>query len=467
MQDLIDGKIKDIAAAIRGNQVTSVELTRAMLDRIEKVNGDLNAAINLHGETALKYAAEADNKLKMGETPGPLHGVPMTIKDSLDTMDMVSTWGTLGRRDFRPGRDATVVSRLRAAGAILLGKTNTPEFTLSFKTDNLIFGPSKNPYDLARTPGGSSGGAAALIAAGASLFDIGTDTGGSIRLPSHFCGIAGIKPTTGRVPCTGNALPSSGMIARLSQPGPMARCVDDLELLLNIISGPDLIDPYTYPTNPVDRSQIDPKSLRFAYFLDNGIKAPSADIQNAIAGMVDLMQDNGVKCTQERPSGIEMTNFILSRVFSADGGEMVEALLEDCRTTETSSALAGTDRNSLPNIDQREFAQIINLWDNYRSSMLSIFRDFDVILCPVNGQTAIPLDQDEDMANYTYTSAFNLTGWPAAVVRAGTDNNGLPIGIQVVAAPFQEDHCLAVAGWLESQIKDKLGPFPEPNCSAR
>lgn len=467
MQELLESNLSEIAAAVREKRVTSVELTKAMLDRIAKVNGDLNAAVNLQAETALKYAAEADNKLNLGESPGPLHGVPMTIKDSLDTRDMVTTWGTKGRQAYQPGQDATVVARLRAAGAILVAKTNTPEFTLSFKTDNLIFGETRNPYDLTRTPGGSSGGAAALIAAGASLFDIGTDTGGSIRLPAHFCGITGIKPTTGRVPCTGNALPSSGMIARLSQPGPMARSVADLELLLNIIAGPDLIDPYACPAGPVARSSIDLNSLRCAYFLDNGIKAPLADIQDAVVRAAQMLADFGCKTQEQRPSGIEMTNFILSRVFSADGGEMVEALLEDCRTTETSSALAGTDRDSLPVIDQREFAQIINLWDNYRSSMLSIFKDFDVILCPVNGQTAIPLTQDEDMANYTYTSAFNLTGWPAAVVRAGTDTNGLPVGIQVVAAPFREDICLAVAGWLEQQIDADIGPFPAPKCSAR
>lgn len=462
MQSYAELTIEEIAAAIRNKQMTSVELTQSYLDRIEQVNGDLNAIINLNAEAALKYADQADTRLAAGETPGSLHGIPMTIKDSLDTIDMVTTWGTKGRHDFRPGRDATAVARLREAGAILLGKTNTPEFTLSFKTDNLLFGATKNPYDLTRTPGGSSGGAAALIAAGGTLFDVGTDTGGSIRLPSHFCGTAGIKPTTGRVPCTGNALPSSGLIARLTQPGPMARNVADLEYLLNIMSGPDLLDPYAYPRQLIDSSAVDVNRLRIGYHLDNGIKTPSRDIQSCLSSVIDLLRQEEFKLSEARPSGIEMTNFILSRVFSADGGEMVEALLEDCRTTEPSSALGGMDGVNVPVIDQREFAQVINLWDNFRSSMLSYFNDFDVLLCPVNGQTAIPLDQDENMAEYTYTNTYNLTGWPAAVVRAGTDALGLPIGIQIVAAPFREDHCLAVAGWLES----KLGEFPPPKCHA-
>jgi amidase len=228
------------------------------------------------------------------------------------------------------------------------------------------------------------------------------------------------------------------------------------------MSGPDLLDPYAYPRQSIDSSVVDLNQLRIGYHLDNGIKTPSRDIQSCLSSVIDLLRDEEFKLSEARPSGIEMTNFILSRVFSADGGEMVEALLEDCRTTEPSSALTGMDSANIPVIDQREFAQVINLWDNFRSSMLSYFNDFDVLLCPVNGQTAIPLDQDENMADYTYTNTYNLTGWPAAVVRAGTNAMGLPIGIQIVAAPFREDHCLAVAGWLES----KLGEFPPPKCHA-
>jgi amidase len=458
MQDIIRQPLTSIAAAVKSKQVTSVALVQAFLDRIESVNGDLNAMINSNAETALKYAAKADADLANGEDHGPLHGIPMTIKDSLDTKDMVTTWGTTGRKSFLPGRDATAVGRLRNAGAILLGKTNTPEFTLSFQTDNLLFGATKNPYNLERTPGGSSGGAAALIAAGASLFDVGTDTGGSIRLPSHFCGITGIKPTTGRVPCTGNALPSSGLIARLSQPGPMARCVADLELLLRIMSGPDHIDPNAIPVPLGNSKDIDVTKLKIAFHTDNGIKTPEPAIVTAIQNAVDLFQQSGQSLSEARPSGIEMTSLILGRVFAADGGEMVDALLEDCRTTEPSPRIAAMIAAGPLAMDQQEFARVIELWDNYRSSMLSFFDDFDVLLCPVNGRTAIPLGEEEDMANYTYTSAFNMTGWPAAVVRAGTDESGLPIGIQVVAAPFREDHCLAVAAWLEAN----LGEFANP-----
>jgi amidase len=458
MDELIAQPLSAIAAAIKSKQITSVDLVKTFLDRIDTVNPQLNAVVTLNTDNALKYAAKADADLANGEIHGPLHGIPMTIKDSLDTRDVVTTWGTTGRKDYVPGRDATAVGRLRDAGAILLGKTNTPEFTLSFQTDNLLFGKTKNPFDLSRTPGGSSGGAAALIAAGATLFDVGTDTGGSIRLPSHFSGITGIKPTTGRVPCTGNALPSSGLIARLSQPGPMARSVADLELLLGLMSGPDLLDPNTVAMPFSSSKDVDLAQLRFAYHTENGIKVPEPAIVSSVQNVAELVGKNGYSISEARPSGIEMTNLILSRLFAADGGEMVEALLEDCRTSEPSPRIAAMLEPGRPTFSQQEFARIIELWDNFRSSMLSFFADFDVLLCPVNGRTAIPLGEEEDMANYTYTSAFNLTGWPAAVVRAGTDAAGLPIGIQVVAAPFREDRCLAVAAWLETE----LGEFPSP-----
>lgn len=462
MEELLNARLSVMAAAVRNREIKSADLVRAFLDRIEKVNPDLNAVVCSTAELAMKYAAKFDSELANGNLRGPLHGIPMTIKDSLDTAEATTTWGTLGRKDYRPGSDATCVARLREAGAILMGKTNTPEFTLSFQTDNLVYGRTNNPYDLARTPGGSSGGAAAIIAAGASPFDIGTDTGGSIRLPSHFCGVAGIKPTTGRVPCTGNALPSAGLMAPLSQPGPIARYVDDLALLLPIISGPDLVDPHAVDAVWHDPAGVDVNGLRIGYHTDNGIKTPAAAIRDAVDRAVALLRDAGIKVTETRPSGIEMSGFIFSRVFSADGGDMLDALLEDNHTTTPSPRIRASRERRGAAIDQREFAQILSLWDNYRSSMLSWFEEFDVLICPVNAHTAIHHGADEDLAAYSYTLSFNLAGWPGTVIRGGTDENGLPAGIQIVSRPFREDHCLAVAAWLEQ----RLGDFPRPAVAA-
>ena len=244
MSDIIYSSAKAIAGAIRDKEVSAVEVAQAHLDRIGEVNERLNAVVHLCGERALDEAREADDMLARGESKGPLHGVPMTLKDSLDTEGVVTTGGTTGRRDFVPDQDSTVAARLRAAGAVLLGKTNTPELTMAGETDNLVYGRTNNPFNLERIPGGSSGGAAAIVCAGGSPFDVGSDTGGSVRMPSHFCGIAGIKPNSGRVPRTGHIIPwGMGATDAKTQNGPMARFVEDLVLLLPVISGPDWIDP--------------------------------------------------------------------------------------------------------------------------------------------------------------------------------------------------------------------------------
>ena len=449
MDDLLALSVRDLAKAIRSKQTTSKHLTKLFLDRIEAVNPNLNAVIRLEPEIAMKYAERADTAMQNGETPGKLFGVPMTIKDSLDTFDMITTWGTEGRREFRPGKDATCVARLRDEGAILMGKTNTPEFTLSFKTDT------------SKSPGGSSGGAAAIISAGGSPFDVGTDTGGSIRLPSHFCGISGIKPTTGRIPCTGNALPISGVIATLTQPGPMAKSVDDLVYLLDIMAGPDNIDPHAMPCPLTDPYAVNVAELKIGYHTDNGIKTPDDPIISTIKSIVDLLSAHKMVASEVRPSGIEMAGLIFGHLLAADNCDMINMLLEDSQTITPSPVIAGILEAAGDPISAPEYAQAINLWHNFQSSMLSYFEQFDILISPVNAHTAIAHDQQEDFAAYSYTTAYNLTGWPSVVIRAGTDPDGLPIGVQILSRPFREDQCLAVASWLEA----KLGAFPDASHS--
>src|SRR5690242_12583048 len=216
-----------LAALIRDREVSSVEAVTACLDRIAEVNPRLNAVVSLAPD-ALEQARSADAAIARGDLVGPLHGVPCTLKDSLDTAGLRTTAGTIGWRERVPDHDATVVARVKSAGAIVLGKTNTPEFTWSDETDNDVFGRTSNPYDLTRTPGGSSGGAGAIVAAGGAPFDIGSDTGDSIRQPAHVNGIAGIKPTQGRVPRTGHWPGFGGIVGSLQQLGPLARRVDDL-----------------------------------------------------------------------------------------------------------------------------------------------------------------------------------------------------------------------------------------------
>jgi len=461
MTEILDQSITAIAEAVREKRITAVELAELTLARIDAVNADLNAVVSTNPELTLKYAAQADAEIADGKPVGPLHGVPMTIKDSLDTFDFVTTWGTQGRAAFRPGRDAAVVARLRRAGAILVGKTNTPEFTLAFQTDNNLFGPTNNPYDLTRTPGGSSGGAAALIASRAIPFDIGTDTGGSIRLPAHFCGIAGLKPTSGRVPCSGNALPSEGLWAPLSQPGPMTRFAQDLSLLLDIIEGPDLFDPNVRIAPKLQAKDIDPKSLRIGFHLSNGLSAPTLAIQAALQRVIDKLANHGMDLQEHRPDGIEMTPLIFSRLLAADDHETVLGLLEQSNTETPSLAIASNLSQPKPGFSAAELCNILAIWDGFKSAMLKSFATLDVLMCPVNARTAIAHGQAEDLLDYSYTMTYNLTGWPSVVIPCGLDEAGLPIGVQLIAAPFREAQCLALAEFIQSELA--FFPLPRVN----
>src|SRR5215212_10759269 len=253
--------VRRIAELISTGALSSLDAATACLDRISAVNPGINAVVCL-ADDPLGRARAADAERSTGAVLGPLHGVPFTLKDSFDTAGVVTTVGTTGWRNRIPERDATVAARLTAAGAILLGKTNTPEFTWSDETDNDVYGRTSNPYDLERTPGGSSGGSAAIVAAGGSPFDIGSDTGDSIRQPAHVCGIAGLKPTNGRVPRTGHWPGFAGPVATLTQLGPLARRVEDLSLVLPIIAGPDGIDPHVVPAPLGDPAGVNVGGLR-------------------------------------------------------------------------------------------------------------------------------------------------------------------------------------------------------------
>jgi amidase len=455
MNELLSLSASALAQAIRAKKVTAKEVVEAHLQRIAEVNPALNAVVQLAGERALDEARAADLALLKGEKIGPLHGVPMTIKDSLDTAGVISTGATTGRASFIPRQDATVVARLRAAGAILLGKTNTPELTLAGETDNLVYGRTNNPYDLSRTPGGSSGGAGAIIAAGGSPFDIGSDTGGSIRLPAHFCGIAGLKPTSGRVPRTGHVVPFGlGAVDALTQNGPMARYVEDLRLILPLIAGVDGIDPAIVPMPLAEPQDVDLQRLRVAVHTDNGIKTPTPEIMAAVRTAAQALAEAGLTVTEDRPAALPRT-FELSRQLSGgDGRAWVRRLLAQAGTTTIHPWLQRRLDESQP-LPVAEFTAMLEDVDRFRSDMLGFMQQYDVILCPVCAFPAPPHGTtfSEDMwKGFSYTGAYNLTGWPGAVVRAGTSPEGLPIGVQVVARPWREDVALAVAQRLETAL---------------
>ena len=466
MSDLLYQSATAIARAVREREVSAVEVVQAHLDRIEAVNPALNAVVALCAERAMDEARDADAAIARGDDGGPLRGVPMTVKDSHDTEGVVSTGGTLGRQDFIPDADAVAVARMRAAGAIVLGKTNTPEFTLSFETDNLVYGRTNNPYDVGRTPGGSSGGAGAIIAAGGSPLDLGTDTGGSIRVPSAFCGIAGLKPTSGRVPRTGHIVPwGLGGIDSLTTIGPMARRVEDLRLVLPIIAGPDGIDPFIHPVPIGDPDDVNPSDLRVAYFADNGTVSPTAEVETALRSAVAALADAGVEVAEDLPTAIsENVGGNVTSVLVGDGGAGVRRLVAKAGTTEVHPRMMRFVERAEP-LPTAEYTELLERADAFRSAMLSFMENYDAILSPVRPWPALPhgetLTAEASAANL-YTSAFNTTGWPGAVVRAGESGDGdgdaLPIGVQVMARPWREDVALALAAVLESALGGYVKP---------
>jgi amidase len=454
MGSLIFASVAELAYTIRTRRVSAVEVVDAHLQRIAQVNPQINAVVTLAAERARAEARAADAVLVRAGPIGPLHGVPITIKDNLDTAGVRSTGGTQGRANFIPQQDATVVARLRSAGAILLGKTNTPELTLSFETDCLLFGRTSNPYDLARSSGGSSGGAAAIIAADGSPLDLGSDTGGSIRVPSHMCGVAGIRPTSGRVPRTGHIIPPGGMLDSLTTIGPMARFVDELILTLPLVAGVDWRDPAIVPVPLLNPAAVQVHGLRVALHTDRGIRTPDSGIVHVVKQAADALANAGARVTEAVPPGIEQSPQLYERLSAADSGWSMAALLQQYGTTEVSASLA----NWLPFLREMpssaaNTSKLLLKWDAYRSSMLSFMERYDVIVCPPCAFTALPHGKSEGPereGGFSYTEAYNLTGWPGVVVRCGTSSEGLPIGVQVVAQPWREDVALAVAKFLET-----------------
>jgi amidase len=456
MKELIHLPVWNMARKIRERELTSKELVQACLDRIELVNPRLNAVVQLAGEQALEEAGKADKELKAGNIRGALHGVPMTLKDSFDSKGIVSSGGTLGRANEIPRKDATVLTRLKQSGAVLLGKTNTSELTLSYDTNNLVYGRTKNPFDFRRIPGGSSGGAAAIVAAGGSPFDIGSDYGGSLRYPAHCCGLCTLKPTSGRVPRSGHILPFGGFLDAFQQVGPLTRSVRDLGYILPLISGPDGIDPSIVPMPLRDPADIRIETLKVAFHTANGILGPSAETVNAVKHAASLLAGRVRLVEEKRPAGIEKSYELMMQLLAADGGASIRRMLRD----------AGTEKHSVSWLkhahptDFDTFDALMMDWSRFRSRMLGIFREYDVLLCPVNAFPAAPQDTlRDDLRAFSYTMTFNLTGYPVVVIRAGSSPEKLPIGIQIIAAPWREDIALALAAFLE----DALGPFDGPD----
>jgi amidase len=457
--DLTRATARQLAALIRSKDVSALEVVDACLARIAQVNPQLNAVVTLVADDAREKARAADQALARGDSLGPLHGVPMTIKDSLDTAGVVTTAGTRGRKNFIPKEDATVVKRLKAAGAILLGKTNTPELTCAWETNNSVYGVTNNPWNPKLSCGGSSGGAGAIVAAGGVPFDIGSDTGGSIRLPSYFCGITGIKPTSGRVPRTGHIIGPEGHLQALTTLGPLARSVDDLSLILSVIAGPDWRDASVVPMPLGDPSQVKIKGLRVAMHTGNGAYALHPEVAQVVTDTAKALESSGVQVESKRPAALDEVVKIDADLYRADGSASLQRILDQSGTKEPSPLmLVALDQKAMTSGDM---AAAIERWDAWRGRMLQFLEDYDAILCPPCAFAELPHGASsvgDANSAFSYTYAYNMTGWPAAVVRAGTSSTGQPIGVQIVGRPWREDIVLALA----RQVEQSLGGYQAP-----
>jgi len=461
MPDLTFLSAVSMAEQIRQKKLSPVELMAAHLARIEQLNPKLNAFVQVDAEGARRQARAAEEAVVRGEKLGPLHGVPVSIKSSIEVNGMRSEAGTKLRAGFVAAQDAPLVSRLRQAGAIILGTTNTPELLMAWETDNLLYGRTNNPWDLSRTPGGSSGGEAAAIASGCSAGGVGSDGGGSIRVPAHFSGICGLKPTPGRIPATGHFPTSVGPFALLGVVGPMARTVADLKALFEVMQGPDEGDPSAAPVPVRWPGRDDLKKLRIGYFEDDGRTPVTAETRAAVGAAAKALRRAGFEVEPFRPEGLEQARQLWWQLFGVAGGLLLGPMIKG---KEAGLSPILKQFSSWVAAEPCHTAQtLLDAWilrDVVRMKVFSQMREYRILLCPVasipafrHGERSWKIDGQsvQYLDAWSYAEWFNLLGNPAAAVPVGRSNEGLPIGVQIVARPWEEELVLAVAAELEGQ----------------
>ncbi|HXD39025.1 MAG TPA: amidase [Ramlibacter sp.] len=467
MTTAISDTAAQLAHAIRSRECSALELVQALLARIERRNPGLNAVVTLDAEGALERASAADAALARGRPCGPLHGVPFTLKDCFETAGLRTTAGYPPLAAHVPQTDSTVAARLKAAGAILLGKTNVPPLAMSLQTNNEIFGRSNNPWDLERTTGGSSGGGAAAVAAGLVPFDVGSDLSGSIRIPAHFCGVYGFKPTSNRVPGTGHVPPPPGaprMDRQLCAYGPLARSVDDLALLMPLLAGPDGLDTEVPPLPWRAVPQREVAQLRIVWRSAwPGVPTARA-VRAAVERVARCLADAGAQVEEGDPG------------FSRD--ELM-AVWNDYFAL-ASAAMTEVAGVSLPVKPPPGAPGGLAAWigvQHRRDALLqaidrTLSQRFDAFLCPavitnafVHSAPRMPFMLDGESVDSRfadhYLFPFNLLGTPAVVLPAGLAADGLPVGVQLVGARWRDEELLATARAVDGVVGGFRAP-PDP-----
>lgn len=465
--DIVYASLTQQAEWIRGKALSPVEILEVHLQRVQSLNPSLKALVTL-ADGSRARAREAEAALMRGELWGPLHGVPFTAKDCFDTAGVRTTRGSKLFENRIPSRDATAVGRLKQAGAILLGKTNLPEFALWSETSNEVFGQTVNPWNADRTAGGSSGGEAAAVAAGLSPLGIGTDLGGSNRLPSHYCGIVGFKPTQGRIPITGQ-FPE--VMARHLHVGPLTRTVRDAALALSVLAGPDGRDPYAVPVPAPDRVAWDAPlpPLKIGFFPEGPFAPVARTIQETLARAAASLEELGCRVQSvaleswKRSKPIEM----VMKLLVAEAAHYFEPIVAG-RKDQLAPSVQRLLDTPAPAI--AEYVAALAGCEQLRVDMMRHFSTHDLLLLPTGPVTAHPhdavsLDVDGQAVPAVHaagmTPAFGMTGSPAISVPLGLSPDGMPIGVQLVARHFEEGTLLRAAAALEStaSLKTRRPPL--------
>jgi amidase len=459
MTDLCAKSAIQLAELIRHREVSPVEVLRAYLDQIDEINPKLNAIVTLAAD-ALEKAREAEDAIARGELRGALHGVPVTIKDTIETSGLRTTSGSVMRSEFVPKQDAAAVARLKAAGAIVLGKTNTAEMAMDYTADNPVFGRTNNPYDLSRTPGGSSGGEGAAIASCMSPAGIGSDLAGSIRIPSHCCGIVGLKPTVGQVPGEGQFPPSTGPYSLGAAIGPMARSVGDLHVLFGVLAGSETSASSARELFEIAHAGI--RGRRVACYTDDGVAPVTEETRSAVETAAQALAGAGLIIEQTRPPGIELGYDLWLKLFSRASVLKLRSVYAEHPEKGGDFVrwrLSTADDAPAPSLDD-----YINSWlerDRLRAVLVEWMEERPLILAPVGSAPASPHgalkvtvgERTLSMFRaFSYSQTFNVFDLPVVVVPAGRSREGLPIGVQIVGRPFAEESVLVAAAIIEEAL---------------
>ncbi len=482
MDELAFESASGLARRIAEREVSSLELVDLYLARIERLNGPINAVVTLDPDRARERARSLDARLARGERVGPLHGVPMTIKDAFETAGLRTTGGAVEYRDHVPGANATAVQRLVDAGAVVLGKTNVPAYSSDVQTYNDVFGTTNNAHDASRTPGGSSGGAVTALAAGLTGLELGSDIGGSIRTPSHWNGVYGHKPSHGLIPTRGHVPPRPGALGDrdLNVIGPLARSAEDLALALDVLAGPDATRGKAWKLAlPAPRAERIDK-YRVAAWLDDATFPVDRDVRRRLEATVEALRKAGVSVDTEARPGITLREIydvywrLLNPIVVSDMPSAVQEMLAEIARTasaDDSSSYAVTARNATQR--HLEWLATNEQREGFNVRWAAFFERYDVLLMPVNPVVAIPHDHTEPMlartlqvngASREYTDLF---GWiapatlsllPASVAPVGRTDAGLPVGVQIVGPRLEDRTTLDFAARLRSVV----GGFERP-----